>query len=299
MTNLNINKRTKYFDEEIDIFELIKVLWKRKTLIVLITFFSAIASVIYALSLPNIYTSKSILAPTQFNESLKSQLGSYSSLAGLAGFDLGGESGSKTTEVIERIKSYDFFVEQFLPNIEFNDLVAAQNWDKQSNKIKYVSITEVDKPTYQDAYEKYKKILFVTQDKQTSFVSIQIDHISPYIAQEWLMLIIKNANLLMREIDKKVAINSLDYLNTTISTINLSETKVAISNIIENQIKTLALTEATEDYVLRPISQPIAPEKKSSPTRSFICITGTFLGFLFSLLLSLALNYLNSRKTQS
>ena len=299
MTNLNINKRTKYFDEEIDILNLIKVLWKRRYAIVFITFLAAITSVVYALSLPNIYTSKSILAPTQFNESLKSQLGNYSSLAGFAGFNLGQESGSRTTEVIERIKSYYFFVEQFLPNIEFNDLVAAQNWDEKSNKIKYVSISEVDKPTYQDAYEKYKQILFVTQDKQTSFVSIQIDHISPYIAQEWLITIIKNANLLMREIDKEAAINSLDYLNKTISTINLSETKVAISNIIENQIKTLTLTEASEDYVLRPISQPIVPEKKSSPARSFICITGTFLGFLFSLVFSLALNYLNFPKTKS
>ena len=296
MTNLKINNSTKYFDEEIDIFELVKVLWKRRIIIILITFLSAITSVLYALSLPNIYTSKSILAPTQFNESLKSQLGNYSSLAGLAGFDLGGESGSKTTEVIERIKSYDFFVEQFLPNIEFNDLVAAQNWDEQSNKIKYASIPAVDKPTYQDAYEKYKKILFISQDKQTSYVSIRIEHISPFIAQKWLTLIIKNANLLMREIDKEAATNSLDYLNTTINTINLSETKVAISNIIENQIRTLALAEATEDYVLRPISQPIAPEKKSSPARSFICITGTFLGFILSILLSLTLNYLNSRK---
>ena len=253
----------------------------------------------YALSLPNIYTSKSLLSPIQVNNSLSSQLGNYSSLAGLAGFDLGTDSGSKTTEAIERIKSYDFFVEQFLPNIEFNDLVAAQKWNETTNKIKYVSIPEIDKPTNQDAYETYKKILRVNQDKQTSFVSIEIDHISPYVAQKWLMLIIKNANLYMRDLDKEVAKNSLDFLNETISSITLSETKVAISNLIENQIKTLALTEATEDYVFKPISKPIAPEKKSSPTRSIICIIGTFLGFIFSLVFSLISNYLNPRKVQS
>ncbi len=299
MADQKLNKTTKYFDEEIDVFELIKVLWKRRIVIFFITVLSAIMSVMYALSLPNIYTSKSLLSPIQANNSLSSQLGNYSSLAGLAGFDLGADSGSKTTEAIERIKSYDFFVEQFLPNIELNDLVAAQKWDESSNKIKYFSIPEIDKPTNQDAYETYKKILRISQDKQTSFVSIEIDHISPYVAQKWLMLIIKNANLHMRDIDKEVAKNSLDFLNETISSITLSETKVAISNLIENQVKTLALTEATEDYVFKPISQPIAPEKKSSPTRSIISITGTFLGFIFSILLSFTLNYLNSRKVQS
>ncbi len=299
MTDQKFNTSTKYFDEEIDIFELIKILWKRRVVIFIITFLSAIFSVMYALSLPNIYTSKSLLSPIQANNSLSSQLGNYSSLAGLAGFDLGTDSGSKTTEAIERIKSYDFFVEQFLPNIEFNDLVAAQKWNETTNKIKYVSIPEIDKPTNQDAYETYKKILRVNQDKQTSFVSIEIDHISPYVAQKWLMLIIKNANLYMRDLDKEVAKNSLDFLNETISSITLSETKVAISNLIENQIKTLALTEATEDYVFKPISKPIAPEKKSSPTRSIICIIGTFLGFIFSLVFSLISNYLNPRKVQS
>ena len=83
MEQENIQKNP-YHGDEIDLIEVFKVLWKEKLLIILLTTIFAISSVLYALSLPNKYTSTSLLASANQNNSLSSKLGSYSSLAGLA-----------------------------------------------------------------------------------------------------------------------------------------------------------------------------------------------------------------------
>ena len=54
---------TEAFDDEIDLKELFLVLWNGKLVITLITGFAAVCAVLFALSLPNIYESKALLAP--------------------------------------------------------------------------------------------------------------------------------------------------------------------------------------------------------------------------------------------
>ena len=123
------NKETQdfEFDDEVDFKEIFLALWNRKILITSITTIAAIVSVLYALSLPNIYTSNAVLAPASAEDSFSSKLGGYSALAGMAGISLPSDNGSKTPEAIERIKSYDFFVNEFLPNIKFENLIVQKN----------------------------------------------------------------------------------------------------------------------------------------------------------------------------
>ena len=56
-------QNTEAFDDEIDLKELFLVLWNGKLVITLITGFVAACTVLFALSLPNIYESKALLAP--------------------------------------------------------------------------------------------------------------------------------------------------------------------------------------------------------------------------------------------
>ena len=220
----------KKFDDEIDLTDLFFALWKRKILISLITSVAAIFSVYYALSLANIYTSKALLALPQPLKTL-SKLGGYSSLAGLAGFTIPSQTGRKATEAIERIKSYDFFVNQFLPNIKLENLAASKDWNQKDNEIIYddalfdsskslwvrdVSYPLLPTPSNQEAFEIYREILSVSEDKKTTFVSISIDHVSPFIAEQWVKTIIKSINNHMRDIDKDLAETQIKYLKESL-----------------------------------------------------------------------------------
>ena len=83
MTELDKNNDKHFFDDEIDIISLFKVLWEGKKTIILITSIIAVLSVIYSLSLSNYYRSESILVGAE--PSNNSSLSQYSGLASLAG----------------------------------------------------------------------------------------------------------------------------------------------------------------------------------------------------------------------
>tara|TARA_B110000879_G_scaffold42418_1_gene59898 strand:+ start:260 stop:1189 length:930 start_codon:yes stop_codon:yes gene_type:complete len=294
------------FHDEIDVREIFSILLKRKYLISLLTTIAAVLSVLYALSLPNIYTSKALLAPSSSNNST-SNMGAYSSLAGLAGISLpGGESGNPIIEAMARIKSFDFFVNYFVPNIKIENLVAVDSWLREDNIMIYKSNIFDNSngkwildgkpslegiPSNQQAYEIYKGILSVSQDKRTSFVSMTIDHKSPHVAKEWLGIIIDNINESMREEERNTAINFINFLNENSKTTNINQIKEVISQLLESQMQNLMLASSNKNYIFKTLDSPIAPEIKSSPQRPMICILGTLFGSILSLILVLILHY--------
>lgn len=298
MDKLNIDT------EDLSLIELINIFLKRKYLIIFIVFISAILSVFYSLSLPNIYTSRAILVEANQKNTLSSGLGRMSSLASVAGINLPAES-SKTKEAIERIKTYEFFNKHFLPYIELENLMAVERWNEESNTISYNKklFNQAEKvwvrkikpaiPSSQEAYKKYKEIIAISEDSITGFVSLSIQHQSPNIAKEWTELIIQKINSSMRMENDNLAKKSIDFLTNQVKNTSLKETRDAITSLIESQMQNLMITAASESYVFRVLESPIAPEKKTSPSRALICILGTILGGIFALAIVLLIHFKN------
>ena len=63
MSNQNERDQKLIEGDEVNVLELIMLFWNRKLLITSFTSIAAILSVLYALHLPNIYTSSVLLAP--------------------------------------------------------------------------------------------------------------------------------------------------------------------------------------------------------------------------------------------
>ena len=86
----------------------------------------------------------------------------------------------------------------------------------------------------------------------------------------------------MREEDKKIAENSIIYLNEISSQTKIQSIKEAISGLVEEQMNILMLANANEAYVFKIIDPPLASEIKSEPNRTLICILITLMGFMVS-----------------
>ena len=295
-----MNQNNKlYHEDEIDLKELFFTFWDKKLLIVSITSIFAILSVIYALLLPNIYTSTTLLAPTKTDDSLTSQLGQFSSLARVSGISLPSKSGSRTQEAIERIKSFEFFSKYFLPNVMLENISAVKRWNPNSNQLIYEekvfdNLSKKwleDIPSEQEAFVIFNKALSITVDRKTEFVSISIDHKSPIIAKEWLDIIIYNINESMRLEDIDLAQNYINFLNKSQQVTNLQSLKVVASNLLENQMQTLMLASSSQAYIFKTINSPIIPELKSGPSRAIICMAITIFGGFLSLLIVLIRHY--------
>ena len=291
------NAENKKNNEDIKISDVISILWSNKYLIITISFITLFLFILYAFLTPNEYTSKAILAPTSKEETLSSKLGAYSSLVGLAGVQIPGEKASKSIEAIERIKSYQFFSSYFFPNINLEDIAAVSKWDENENRIIYINKlfdkntkswkttkkNESLSPSIQDAYLIYLDILSIYEDQATLFVNLSITHKSPHIAKEWVELIIEKINLSMREEDRQEAQNAINFLNDLGKSNNVQTISEVLSGLLENQMQTLMLTNANEDYVYKILDAPIAPEMNSAPKRIIIIFMGAILGFMLSL----------------
>jgi capsular polysaccharide biosynthesis protein len=301
MNELNhINK------DELDLTDLFKIIWEKKILISIITFIITSSSVMYALSLPNIYQSVAVLAPASNKDSLSSSLSQYSSLASLAGVSLPSGEGSRSVEAIERIKSFDFFSKNFLPYVELENIAAVKTWIPvrnelvydpkifDSNSKKWVRNFAYPKkliPSDQEAFLLYKEILTISQDAKTSFVQIAIEHESPHIAQKWVDLIILNINESMRAEDKKEAEQSIIFLNQSSLKANVQSLKEAISNLQESQLQTLMLASINQDYVFKTLDPAYVAEKKYKPQRTLIVLMGGVFGLILGIILAFILYF--------
>lgn len=299
MNNLPDNQFKKMLDDEIDFRELFYVLWNKKFYIASTTSIFILIFIAYALILPNTYKSKAIMMPVETNSAMNGMLGQYSGIAGLAGISLPSGSSSKSQEAIARIKSFEFFSNNFLPYIKLENLLAVTKWNEADNTLVYnesifnsdsgqwlheAKPTQSKIPSSQLAYKKYKEIMSISEDVTTSFVTLSVEHISPLKAQQWVNLIIDQIDQVMKDKDRQESIKAIEYLNNITLTIKYEEIKKSLSSLQQEQMKRLMILEASENYIFKVLDSPLAPEIKFGPKRSLIVILGAILGMITSTL---------------
>lgn len=297
-------QNTQNQDDEIDLAELCRALWAGKITIIIISMIFAVASVIFALSKPNIYKASAILAPAASENGaggLGALAGQFGGLASMAGINLGG-GGDKTALAIEIIKSRSF-IENF---IEKHDLLvplmASKEWDMASdtlildaelydeinNKwVREVQAPKKIKPSPWEAYQEFLDLLTISKDKTSSMVTIEIEFYAPEKAKQWLNWLILDINEFMREQDRIEAKASIAYLTKQLDNIKVATMETVFYQLIEEQTKNMMLTMVKKEYVLKTIDPAQVPDTKNKPKRALIVVLGTMLGGILSVLIVL------------
>jgi uncharacterized protein involved in exopolysaccharide biosynthesis len=297
--NYEPQRHPDYQEDEIDLRELFGIIWQGKWWIIAITFVFAVGSVIYSLSLPNIYKSEATLAPTEeaSGGGLSQMAGQLGGLASLAGVNLGGNSMDKTTIALEILKSRAFikgFVEKYdiLP-----ELMAVEEWNRGTgivfnnevyNPDTKEWVREVEPPQQPEpsSWEYVKvfrdQVLEVSKDDTTGLVTVAVNHQSPEIAEQWVVWLIEEINNHMRERDIQEAQRSLEYLDKELQNTSLSDMQQVFYQLIEKQTQTIMLANVRPEYIFQTLDPAVVPEQKAKPSRALICIIGTFLGGFLS-----------------
>ena len=305
MTEIEQMQEHKSYVDDIDLKELFNVLWAAKKLIIQITTIFAIGSVSVSLLLTNYYTSQSLLIVRSASET--SGLSQFSGLAAMAGVSLPSSGEDKAAQTIELIQSRKFVkhlmtFDDILPSIMAPKSYNSASQELQYDKKLYDSENKTWKrkpeknrpiiPSYLEAHEEYiENILSISQDKLTGFILISIEHISPVFAKELLDLIIRESNELLRKKDMEESNQGLVYLTSELSKTPFVEIKESINALIEVQLEKQMLAQIHQDYILIEIEPPFIPEKKSKPSRALICILGTMLGAIISVLIVFIRHY--------
>lgn len=284
--------------DEIDLRELFSAIWQGKWLIIAVTSLFTVASVFYALSLPDVYKSEVTLAPAEDN-SLKVP-GQLGGLAALAGVNLGGKGGDKTALALEILKSRDFlgrFIEQ---NDLYIPIMAAKGWDRATNQliidpeiydaknkawVRKVQEPLKPKPSLLETIDEFNKAFSVNLDETSGMVKLSIKFYSPLTAKVWADALVKSINEEIRSRDLSEADKSIEYLNGQIPLTNVSDIRTMLFSLIEEQTKTKMLAHAREEYVLKTIDPAVVSELKDSPKRVLIVLTAIVLGMFVGIVI--------------
>ena len=102
-------------DDEIDLREVVTVLWAGKKIILAVTALFAVVAVTIALLIPNQYQATAVVSPAQAgnNSMLGAMASQFGGLASLAGIKVPTEEGGETQAAMEILQSWSF-IEEFI-----------------------------------------------------------------------------------------------------------------------------------------------------------------------------------------
>ncbi|HHG3513804.1 TPA: Wzz/FepE/Etk N-terminal domain-containing protein [Vibrio parahaemolyticus] len=304
-------------DDEIDLRELFAAFLKEKWIIIAVTFVFAVGTVLYALSLPNIYKSDALLAPAESSNGggLSKMAGQLGGLAALAGVNLGAGESSQTDLAVQVMKSRQF-VEAFINKYDLLvPLMAAKDWDLANNKLIVDEelynpstgewLREPDglrgaTPTAQEAFEVFsKEVMSISQDKESGLYTVSVKYYSPYIAQQWVNWLIEDINKVMRERTIAETSQNLTYLNAQLQKTAVADMQSTFYKLIEEQTKSLMLAEVQEEFIFKVVDPAVIPELKGGPKRALICVLGTLLGGMLGVAIVLVRFVFRKEDTES
>jgi len=291
--------------DDISLHELVTDIWKLKYyLMVLVTIFGLV-SITYSLRLPNSYKSEVVLFPVQnqgiggLSSAMSGQLGG---LASLAGFSVGTKD-TKSVLALQVLGSRSFFESLCRKYDMLIPLMAGKTWDQHSRKlviddeiydekdrqwVRKVNAPLLPEPSMQEAFEVFKKLITIEQDKTTSVVKVSLEFISPDLVHQWLTAIVSELNTFMRDKDILEAEQSIEYLNKQTYATDLQEVRSILFQLVEEQTKTLMLANVRQDYVFQVVDPAKVPLLKSGPRRAviviFSCLVAAVLVVMFSVM---------------
>ena len=287
---------------------------KYKFTIMLIILICSSVSAVSSLFLKDIYKSSSLVLISEEASNLAGMQGSLGGLAALSGINIDSLSGGRDLKSysLKYIKSREFIYQFILTHNLLVPLMATDSWDKDTNTVvvdpqkydtsknEWVIKAEPPKspqPTLQEAYKEFMSILNVEETRNSNFITLSIEHKSPYLAKEWLDLIVTDINTSIRNKELNEAQKALDYLNQKISLTSIKNVEVILYDLIESKIKTIMLANIKDEYLFEVVDPPIVEERRAKPNRILIVIIGIFIGSFISLLFIIRSIYLSQEAT--
>jgi len=276
--------------------------WFVKDLKVIVVAFLlfAVASVYYALSIPNKYSSSAkVSSNLSSNSGAGGALGKMSGLASLAGISVGGAELSP--EVLKEMLNSNSFLASFIRAHQLEPILLASKEYKVSTDsfvfdnelydestdawIRQVKFPLTPEPSDSELVIKMKEHFTVGFERKTKIITLSMTSLSPKFSKETLEKMIVHFNQFMKERDIKDSTSSLIYLQKELAKADYKEVRTALQQILEEQYKKLALANTRDEYALRFIEAPLFAANKSAPKRAFICAAITFFGTAFTVFL--------------
>ncbi len=308
--NEPIKQDVKYFQEdEIDLRELFNTILKRKKFILIMTFCITFFALIFALSKPNIYESKTILMP---QETTKASVGGgLAALAGIAGVNLNNSAGVSADVAYNALLNDYSFMKNFVLSRGFHLRLNAENVSENykfafgfrgiyslfngTNEVDFESLSQGEKDDM--IYEtilKLEKMISISKDTKTSLLTISVQNPDASLAKEVVISFLEDASTHLKNQDMKDNEKKIDYYDQALYQAGDISLKTKLSELSSALIEKKVLANSNEFYNVSQLTQPdIAYHKdKVGPKRALILVVSFVTGFILSVFLVFFLEFI-------
>ena len=304
--NRYINQPVCIEEDEIDLRELFSTIWKHKIFLFLFVSIVTFFAIIHALSKPNEYKVKTLLAPQEQSKSLN--LGGLGALASMAGISVGGGSGVTPDVAFKTLLDDYEFMKNFIKKNGFDKKLLSEELEKDyvfafNYKGIYEMFHSSEKPKEIDFYSIYKsfvKRFSIDTDKKTGIITVSFIHPSRHFAYEVLVRYLEDAtkflvNKNLQDINAQIA----KYQKELAKTDNL-ELKSELAKLISSLIKQRVYINSSKYYKVKVITDPYIPDvkDKAKPKRALIVIVAFITSFILGIFIIFFIEFIKSSKEE-
>lgn len=318
-------RQVQQLDDEKNLLDYWRIVWKRKGLIILITFIAVVISAFYAFSITDIYQSTAVISPINSKESGG---GGMSALAqqfgGLPGISLPGSSSA--SEITNLLKS-NILREKIIERYNLLPVLFDDKWDEEKKDWKrgerssftlnpsvlMQKVMAVIKPKTQnpesgvqnygipavwDGLRMLNKIVRVADNKKENTITISVEFYDPEMAGKMIEYFLAALTDHMSGEAKRVASTNRKYLEEQLWTTTDPLIKQKIYNLIAQQIETSMMSEVKENFAFKVIDPPKAPDRKINPNRLQIVMMSLVAALSAAVFLAFFLEYIEKIRSQ-
>ncbi len=291
------DKENYLVEDEIDLKELFNTIWKHKFKIVLFSFLVTSLTIVYTMSIPNSYTSKVVLSPQTESKSIS---GGLSSLASLAGVNIGSSSSNDPFVMLEStLNDYEFnkaLIEKYNLIDKLNNqsnLVFAFGVDSIYNLFASSDKNE-EKENHEEKLFNTIKLLnqniTLNSDKKTGLITLKVELKDRFLAKDIVDIYLNELIKKIKTRDIKEINNRIKYYKKELAdTLDVS-LKEQLSKSLSALYQKKVFSQANDYYFVSKVvdSRVAYIKEKSKPKRALIVV----VSFVTSIILSIFLVFL-------
>jgi uncharacterized protein involved in exopolysaccharide biosynthesis len=272
-----------------------QTLWRGKLLIIVASAIVGLVAIAYSLLAEKWYRAELLMIAADSpidRGGLADQLGGLGGIASLAGFTLGSKSSAEPLGILQSRQFIGDFIKvhQLMPVLfpeDFN--VAGQcRWAAKS-----------DCPDKHDAFKLFsQRVLNVTTDKKTGFVTVSVEWTDPTVAATWANSLIDTLNERMRQRALQEAEASVGYLKVEMEQARVVPLQQSIGRLLQNELQRAVLARVTKEFAFRVLDRAEAPKWRVWPKRAQLVAFAVFLAGLLSSIVVLVLNNVREQRAR-
>lgn len=272
-------------EKEIELGDLIRVLWRGKWLILLLTALMGTAAGYLAVTMRPVYQAQVLLAEnTEDSSHSRNLMSQYDGLASMAGINIGQGPGMKDLAV-SKLQSR-IFIHEFIKNENLLPLLLPPRSQQTNNKPDDdLDLSDTDR-AMQNGVNLFKSLISVTEDHGNNQITLIIEWHNRQQASLWANLLVDRINQYMRTMAIQEADKNITYLTNEAEQTPFMELRKTVLQLLEAQVKKKMLAKVRSDYIFKVIDPAVTPSASGyiKPKRWLIIISGLVLGGIVGIL---------------